>query len=160
MTEMKKSDKYAATFWVTTKPVDPFVKQDFPAGFKLLAVPYTEALEDLYMPAALEHKDYPKLIPEGTKVQTVSVPAVLAIYNWQPGNERYKRMVRFVDYLFERLPQLQKAPFDAAWKNVNLQAPVPGWKRHQLVQQRLDQLTKIKQAQSEAQSGAQSGAKN
>ncbi len=150
MTEMKKSDKYAATFWVTTKPIDPFVKQDFPSGFKLLAVPYTRELEDLYMPAALDHKDYPKLIPEGTKVQTVAVPAVLAIYNWQPGNERYKRTARFVEYLFERLPQLQKAPFDPAWKSVNLQASVPGWKRHHLVQMQLDQLKKVRQAQSNA----------
>jgi ABC-type amino acid transport substrate-binding protein len=151
MAAMRKGDDYAATFWVTTKPIDPFVKQDFPAGFKLLAVPYARELEDIYLPAALEHKDYPKLIPEGTKVQTVSVPTVLAIYNWQPGNERYKRITRFVDYLFERLPQLQQAPYDSAWKSVSLQAPVPGWKRHALVQSRLDQLAKVRAAQAPKQ---------
>jgi ABC-type amino acid transport substrate-binding protein len=148
---MRKGDEYAATFWVTTKPIDPFVKQDFPAGFKLLSVPYARELEDIYLPAALEHKDYPKLIAEGEKVQTVSVPTVLAIYNWQPGNERYKRMARFVDYMFERLPQLQKAPYDSAWKSVSLQAPVPGWKRHALVQQKLDQLAKVRSAQAPKQ---------
>jgi ABC-type amino acid transport substrate-binding protein len=148
---MRKGDEYAATFWVTTKPIDPFVKQDFPAGFKLLSVPYARELEDIYLPAALEHKDYPKLIPEGEKVQTVSVPTVLAIYNWQPGNERYKRMARFVDYMFERLPQLQQAPYDSAWKSVSLQAPVPGWKRHALVQQKLDQLAKVRSAQAPKQ---------
>lgn len=151
MAAMRKGDDYAATFWVTTKPIDPFVKQDFPAGFKLLSVPYARELEDIYLPAALEHKDYPKLIAEGEKVQTVSVPTVLAIYNWQPGNERYKRIARFVDYVFERLPQLQKPPYDAAWKSVSLQAPVPGWKRHALVQQKLDQLAKVRSAQAPKQ---------
>jgi TRAP-type uncharacterized transport system substrate-binding protein len=140
MREMRQSDKYAATFWVTTKPIEPLAKGDFPEGFKLLPVPYAKELEDLYLPATLESADYPKLVPQGQKVETVSVPTVLAVYNWPSTNERHKRMVRFVDYFFERLPQLQKPPFDPAWKNVNLAAPVPGWKRYGPVQQKLDSL--------------------
>jgi hypothetical protein len=65
---------------------------------------------------------------------------VLAVYNWQPGSARYARMVRFVDTLFARLAELQKPPFHPAWKNVNLAAPVPGWKRYGPVQNKLDQL--------------------
>ncbi len=138
MREMRTSDKYAGTFWVTTKPIEPLAKGDFPAGFKLLTVPYTKELEDLYLPATLESSDYPKLIPQGQKVETVSVPTVLAVFNWQPGSDRHRRMLRFVDKLFERLPALQKPPYDPAWKNVNLAAPIPGWRRYEPVQRKLD----------------------
>lgn len=146
LAQMKTSDAYSALFWVTTKPIDPLAKQDFPAGFKLLAVPYTKELEELYMPAALEHRDYPKLIAEGQKVQTVSVPAVLAVHTWPAGTERHKRIARFVDYLFDRLPALQKAPFDPAWKSVSLKATVPGWKRFDHVERRLEEASQKRQA--------------
>ena len=140
MREMRTSDKYAATFWVTTKPIEPLAKGDFPPGFKLLTVPYTKELEDLYLPATFENADYPKLIPAGQKIDTISVPTVLAVYNWPAGTERGRRMQRFVDYMFQRLPSLQKAPYDPAWKNVNLAAPVPGWRRYDIMQKKLDAL--------------------
>lgn len=145
MREMRTSDKYAATFWVTTKPLEPLAKGDFPPGFKLLSVPYTKELEDLYLPATLESSDYPKLIPQGQRLETVSVPTVLAVFNWQPGSERHRRMQRFVDYFFDRLPALQKPPYDPAWKNVNLAAPIPGWRRYEPVQRKLDGLAARKQ---------------
>lgn len=143
MAAMKKSDDYAAIVFVTTKPVAPFAA-DWPPGFKLLSVPYTRELEDIYLPATLEAGDYPKLIKPGEKIETIAVPAVLAVYNWTPSSERYARMVRFVDYLFQRLPQLQKAPNDPAWKNVNLAASVPGWQRYAPVELKLKSLGLIK----------------
>ncbi len=128
MREMKTSDAYAAVVFVTTKPVVPLAA-DWPPGFKLLSVPYTKALEDTYIPATLDSTDYPKLIQPGVKIQTIAVPVVLAVYNWSPASDRYGRLVRFVDALFEKLPALQKEPNHPAWKNVNLAAPVPGWQR-------------------------------
>jgi len=140
MREIRNSDKYAATVWVTTKPVQAIVGQDWPAGFKLLSVPYTKELEELYLPASLDNADYPKLIQQGQKVQTIAVPAVLAVYNWGPDSPRYRRMQRFVDYLFTRLKNLQQPPNHPAWKSVNLAAPVPGWRRYGPVQAKLEQL--------------------
>ena len=136
MQAMRKSDEYSAVVFVTTKPVVPLAA-DWPPGFKLLSVPYTAELEDTYVPATLDAKDYPKLIKPEEKIDTIAVPAVLAVYNWTPGSERYARMVRFVDYLFERLPELQKDPNHPAWRNVNLAAPVPGWLRYTPVEQKL-----------------------
>lgn len=133
-------DKYAATVWVTSKPVQGIASQDWPAGFKLLSVPYTRELEELYLPASLDNADYPKLIPAGQKIQTIAVPAVLAVYNWGEGSARYRRMQRFVDYLFDRLKNLQQPPNHPAWKSVNLAAPVPGWRRYGPVQAKLEQL--------------------
>ena len=140
MRQIRTSDKYAATVWVTAKPVGGIAQQDWPPGFKMLSVPFTKELEELYLPATLESGDYPKLIPAGQKISTIAVPAVLAVYNWQQGSQRHARMVKFVDFIFDRLPSLQKPPFHPAWKNVNLAAPVPGWRRYQPVQDKLDQL--------------------
>ncbi len=140
MRDFRSSDKYAATVWVTTKPVGGIAQADWPAGFKLITVPYTRELEELYLPATLDSKDYPKLIAAGEKIETIAVPAVLAVYNWEPDSARYARMVRFVDSLFKRLPELQAPPFHPAWKDVNLAAPVPGWKRYGPVQNKLDEL--------------------
>lgn len=141
MGEMKKNDKYAATFWISSKPLPPFLKGSFPPGFKFLPIEYSDKL-DYYMPAYLEHADYPQLIPEGQRIETIAVPALLAVYDWAPDTDRYRRMLRVVDYLFDRFPKLQTEPgYHPKWKDVNLAATVPGWKRFQPLQDKLNQTT-------------------
>lgn len=141
MGEMKNNDKYAATFWISSKPLPQFLKGSFPPGFKFLPIEYTDKL-DYYMPAYLEHADYPQLIPEGQRIETVAVPALLAVYDWPADTDRHRRMLRVVDYLFERFPKLQTEPgYHPKWKDVNLAASVPGWKRFQPLQDKLNQTT-------------------
>jgi len=136
--EMVKSDKYAAVVFVSSKPLDPFVKRRWPAGFKFLPVPFTEKLEEYYLPANLEASDYPGLIAEGTSIQTIAVPAVLAVYAWPQGSDRYRRLSRLIDYMFERLPRLQMEPgYHPKWRDMNLAASVPGWRRFRPVQEKL-----------------------
>jgi TRAP-type uncharacterized transport system substrate-binding protein len=138
LAEMAKSEKYAAVVFVSSKPLDPFVKRKWPAGFKFLPVPLTERLEEYYMPAVLEASDYPGLIADGSSIQTIAVPAVLAVYAWPQGSERYRRLSRFIDYMFERLPRLQTEPgYHASWREMNLAADVPGWQRFRPVQEKL-----------------------
>jgi TRAP-type uncharacterized transport system substrate-binding protein len=138
LAEIAKSDKYAAIVFVTSKPVEPFARRKWPEGFKFLSVPLTEKLEEYYLPAQLETSDYPDLIPQGQTVQTVSVPAVLAVYNWPTQSDRHRRLVRFIDYLFERLPRLQTEPgFHPKWRDLNLAATVPGWQRFGAMQDKL-----------------------
>jgi TRAP-type uncharacterized transport system substrate-binding protein len=138
MEKMKQGDEVAATFWISSKPLAPFLRGKFPPGFKFLPIEYSDSLE-YYTPAYLEHTDYPALIPAGQQVATVSVPAVLAVYDWPRDSDRYKRLVRLVDYLFERLERLQKEPgYHEKWKDVNLAAGVPGWQRFRPLQERLD----------------------
>ena len=159
LVEIAKSDKYAAVVFVTSKPVEPFVRRKWPEGFKFLPVPLTDKLEEYYLPAQLESADYPDLIPQGQTVQTISVPAVLAVYNWPQQTDRHRRMVRFIDYLFARLPKLQSEPgFHPKWRDLNLAATVPGWQRFSAMQDKLvasaaaetnfrsDNATKLKEA--------------
>ena len=140
MEKMRTGNEVAATFWVSSKPLAPFLKGKFPPGFKFLPVDYVDKLE-YYTPAYLEASDYPALIPEGTRIATISVPAVLAV-NDVPGDTAKKlRLSRFVDYLFERFDRLQKEPgYHEKWKDVNLAAKVPGWKRYPPLQEKLDKL--------------------
>src|SRR5262249_21275606 len=49
MQEMKKGDAFAATVWVSSKPLPQFVKGDWPQGFKFLPVPYSDNVE-YYLP--------------------------------------------------------------------------------------------------------------
>ena len=139
MAQMQKGETFAATFWVSSKPLDPLAKPKFPPGFKLLPVPATDKLLEYYFPTYLEADDYPGLIESGQRIETVAVPTVLAAFNWPKDSDRYRRQQRFVDYLFKRLPNLQSKPgYDAKWKDINLAASVPGWTRLPLMQARLD----------------------
>ena len=140
MEKMKQGDEVAATFWISSKPLAPFLKGKWPEGFKFLPIEYTDKLE-YYAPAYLEHADYPALIPQGQQVATISVPAVLAVYDWPKDTDRYQRLVRVVDYLFDRFEKLQKEPgYHEKWKDVNLAAKVPGWQRFKPLQDRLDKV--------------------
>ncbi len=142
MEAMRKGDKFAATVWVSSKPLPPFLKGNFPPGFKFLPVEYSDKLE-YYLPAYLESKDYPALIPEGQRIETIAVPALLAVYDWPRDTDRYQRVSRLVDYIYDRFPRLQSEPgYHPKWKDVNLAASVPGWKRFQPMQDKLDKIVK------------------
>ena len=106
--------------------------------FHLVTVDYDKPLQSDYLPATLSSKDYPNLIAEGEKVDTIAVPAVLAAYNWAPNTERYRRLANFVDAFFTKFPTFQHPPFHPKWKEVSLSAPLAGWNRLPAAQQWLD----------------------
>jgi TRAP-type uncharacterized transport system substrate-binding protein len=136
--EMQQGSGVAAVAFVSSKPLPQFLKT-FPPGFKFLEVPYTPKLAELYLPSDLNSQDYPGLVPPGQKIDTVAVPTVLAAYDWPEDNDRHRRMVRFIDKLFERLPELQQtAGNHPKWKELSLAGQVPGWKRYPPMQKRLE----------------------
>ena len=106
--------------------------------FHLVTVDYDKPLQSDYLPATLNSKDYPNLIAEGEKVDTIAVPAVLAAYNWAPNTERYRKLSNFVDAFFTKFPTFQHPPFHPKWKEVSLSAPLAGWNRLPAAQQWLD----------------------
>jgi hypothetical protein len=135
--QMKNGDMAAVVF-ITSKPVDAFLKGKWEPGFKFLPVEYTSRFEDYYLPATLEASEYPALIRPGERIATLSVPTALVAFNWPPGSNRYQRVARFVDYLFSRIDKLQEPGFDPKWKAINLAATVPSLSRFQAAQDWLD----------------------
>jgi len=109
------------------KSVSNFVNDG--GRYHLVTVDYDRPLQGDYLPATLTSKDYPNLIAEGDKVDTIAVPAVLAAYNWAPNTDRYRKLSLFVDAFFTKFPKLQNPPFHPKWKEVSLAAPLPGWQR-------------------------------
>ena len=138
--QMRKGEGgMAAVVFVTSKPVDAFVRGRFEPGFKFLPVPYDRRLEDYYLPATLDAADYPNLIKQGERVDTIAVPTALVAFNWQATSNRHDRVARFVEHLFSRLDKLQGPAFDPKWRAINLAAPVPGLARFSAAQAWLDE---------------------
>src|SRR6195256_397919 len=143
--EQLKRGEIAGVVFVTSKPVDAFVKGKWEPGFKFLAVEYGSKFEDYYLPSYLEPADYPNLVAKGERIATIAVPTILASYNWRPGSPRYGRVARFVDELFSRVDKLQAPGFDPKWKDVNLTTRAPGLERFQAAQEWLDRAATAKQ---------------
>jgi TRAP-type uncharacterized transport system substrate-binding protein len=127
--EQLKRGEIAAVVFVTSKPVDAFVKTKWEEGFKFLPVEFGPKFQDYYLPSSLDSTDYPNLIPKGERIATIAVPTILASFNWRPDSQRYERVKRFVDELFGRIDKLRAPGFDAKWKDVSLSTTVPGLER-------------------------------
>jgi TRAP transporter TAXI family solute receptor len=128
--EMLKKGELDAVIAVGGKPyksVSGF--KDDKDRFHFVPVDYAKPLQNDYLPAVLTAKDYPNLIPEGERVDTIAVPAVLAAYNWAPNTERYRKLALFVDAFFTKFPTFQNPPFHPKWKEVSLSAPLQDWQR-------------------------------
>jgi TRAP-type uncharacterized transport system substrate-binding protein len=136
---MKRPDSdVAAVVFITSKPVDAFSKGRWEPGVKFLPVPYDARFEDYYIPSVLENADYPNLVLKDEKIESIAVPTILTAYNWKPGTDRYRRVARFTEYLFNRIEKLQGEGFDPKWKDVNLNAKVPGLARFRAAQEWID----------------------
>jgi TRAP-type uncharacterized transport system substrate-binding protein len=144
--EQMRKGEIAAVFFITSKPVDAFVRGRWEPGFKFLPIAYESKFEDYYLPAVLDASDYPNLIKEGERISTIAVPTALVAFNWSPYSNRYQRVARFVDYLFSRIDKLQAPGFDPKWKSINLAATVPGLTRFPAAQEWLDRKARNAQA--------------
>lgn len=137
-----KSGEIAATVFIAGRPAAGVAKLPKDPDLRILPMPYTEALEDAsYLPATLTSEDYPNLIPEGEKVDTIAVGAVLAVYNWARNTDRYRRVENFVNALFTKIEEFQKPPRHPKWKEVNLAANLRGWQKFSAAQEVLDRIT-------------------
>ena len=98
--EQMRKGEMAAVVFITSKPVDAFVRGRWEPGFKFLPVNYDSKFEDYYLPAVLEANEYPGLIKQGERVSTIAVPTALVAFNWPAESNRYQRVARFVDTCF------------------------------------------------------------
>ena len=127
-----KSGEYDAIMRITGKPfrgVGRLLKID--PNLRLIPIPYRDALFDsLYIPAKIAHEDYPEFLKEGQEVETVAVNAMLGVYNWQPGTDRHRRLVKFTDAFFSNIDKIKKRPGrHRKWDTISITAEKKGWKR-------------------------------
>jgi TRAP-type uncharacterized transport system substrate-binding protein len=145
--EQMKRGEIDGVVFVTTKPVDTFAKGKWEEGFKFLPVEFGPKFADYYLPSSLEPADYPNLIAKDQRIATISVPTILASFNWRPDSPRYRRVARFVDELFDHVDRLRAPGYDAKWKDVNLAANAPGLERFRAAQDWLDRSASMKQSE-------------
>ena len=110
---------------VIPKPIDFFGKIPQNSGLHLVNIPFTKKFEDLYTLGEFTKQDYPNLLLGQDRIDTLAVPAVLAVFNWPKNTDRYNRVERFIEYLFSRWDTLQHPPYHPKWRDVNLAATVP-----------------------------------
>ena len=142
--EKLKNGEIDAVVRVVGKPASDAFEAPKDLGLHFLAIPYLDAsknvFDDLYSLGELTSEDYPDLIPKGQVIDTISVSAVLAVYNWPRGSDRFRRLDRFTKRLFERFDRFLGPGFHPKWKDVNLAAQVPGWRRFSVAEQMLTQI--------------------
>jgi len=132
---------------VIPKPIDFFGKIPASSGLHLVNIPFTKTFEDLYTLGEFTKQDYPNLLQGQDRIDTIAVPAVLAVFNWPKNTDRYNRVERFIQYLFSRWDTLQHPPYHPKWRDVNLAATVPGWTRFSVAEQLLQQMAAEQQQQ-------------
>jgi TRAP-type uncharacterized transport system substrate-binding protein len=126
--EEMRQGRIAAAALLASKPATVVEHLARGGGFRLVQVPFP-ADTTLYLPATLQHEDYPSLIPAGERVETVAVGTVLIAYNRPEKSTRYQLLGNFVDAFFSRFPDLQTARHHPRWQDVNLAAVLPDWQR-------------------------------
>jgi uncharacterized protein len=133
--EALRQGRIAALVHVARRPAQLFFALNQNDGVHFLSVPPAPELSYAYVPSHLGTADYPLLIGEGEvgrgqPIPTVAVPIVLAVCNWAPGTERYRRLALLIDTLFPlSAASRQEAPQDSIWAEFDPFANVPGWSR-------------------------------
>lgn len=145
--EKLKSGQIDAIARVLPKPVGFFSGIPPNSGLHLVNIPFTKMFDDFYTLGEFTKADYPNLLDGKDRIDTIAVPAVLAVYNWPKDSDRYRKVQRFTQYLFTRFDTFQHPPYHPTWRDVNLAATVPGWTRWAPAEDMLQQLEAQRQEQ-------------
>jgi uncharacterized protein len=135
-----KSGEIGALVRVIPKPIDFFAKIPADAGLHLVPIPFSKKFADYYTLGEFSSAEYPSLVAQGQKVDTIAVPAVLAVFNWPKNNDRYRRVQKFVEALFTKWDKFLQPPRHPKWRDVNLAATVPGWTRWSVAEEMLRRM--------------------
>jgi TRAP-type uncharacterized transport system substrate-binding protein len=147
---------------VIPKPIDFFAKIPQNSGLHLVNIPFTKAFEDFYTLGEFTKQDYPNLLQGQDHIDTIAVPAVLAVFNFSQAKnaERYVKVSRFIEYLFNRWDTFQHPPYHPKWRDINLAATVPGWTRFSVAEDQLRKMQTAQQQQQQPQPGFETSLRN
>jgi TRAP transporter TAXI family solute receptor len=141
--ERLQRGEIAAMVYVVGTPARLFARIAADSNLHFVPIPLIAALAENYLPTRLSHAQYPDLIAEAAPVDTVAVGAVMAVFAWQPTSERYRKVARFIDAFFGGFQQFLQPPRHPKWREVNLAAQVPGWKRFPAAQEWLQRSSTL-----------------
>jgi TRAP-type uncharacterized transport system substrate-binding protein len=127
--EKLRRGEVAAVALVAGKPAPLFSELIGEDGLHFLAIPQDPEAIDPHVAARLTAADYPGLVPYNQPVDTVAVGTVLAAANLQVGSDRYRNLVNFVEALFTGFQSLLEPGHHPKWREVNIMAELPGWRR-------------------------------
>jgi TRAP-type uncharacterized transport system substrate-binding protein len=133
----------AAMAFVTGKPAPIFRSLTANDSLHFLPIPLSPAVTASYVPTRLTVTDYPGVISQDQAVDTVAVGAVLVAANLQQGTERYRNLVNFVEAFFTGFQSLLDPGHHPKWREVNINAELPGWRRFPPAEQWLQRNTQI-----------------
>jgi uncharacterized protein len=142
--EKLKTGEIQASVFVAGRPVRGISEFKAEGRFHILPIPYDDKIAEIYLPARLSNVDYPLLVEPGKTVDTLAVGNLLAVYNWPEKSERYERVALFVNAMFSKFEEFLKPGRHPKWREVNIAADVPGWKRFKAAQVWLDKAAKDK----------------
>jgi TRAP-type uncharacterized transport system substrate-binding protein len=148
-----KSGEIAALVRVIGKPIDFFAHIPADLGLHLVPIPFSNTFSDHYSRGEFTSEEYPTLVPEGKRIDTIAVPAVLAVFNWPKETDRYRRVQRFTEALFTKWNQFREPIRHPKWRDVNLGATVPGWTRWSVAEEMLRRLREREVAEAKIVGG-------
>ena len=136
--QMRKGEMAAVVF-ITSKPVDAFLRGQWDEGFKFLPVAYDRPVRGL-LPASRAGSGG---VSGADQVRASALRPSPCRRRSSPTTGRSARTATSASrasptILFSRIDKLQVAGFDAKWKSINLGATVPGLTRFPAAQDWLD----------------------
>ena len=127
--ERLKQGAIAAAVIVGGKPSPLVSAVPANSGIHLLPVSFGLQLETTYLPTRFLPEDYPNLIQPGGEVATIATGMVLLAASAKNDSGYAARVARFVNAVFPRFAELQAQGRHPKWREVNLAASLPGFKR-------------------------------
>ena len=125
--EKVSTGKVAAFLFLDPGPLAMTGQWQWLGWMHFLAIPFTPALAETYVPAAITSEEFPYEVPPDQPVDTVAVGTVMLAAGLKPDTPRYRSLANFVASFFAQFPRIQDE--DRRWRDVNIAAKVPGLRR-------------------------------
>lgn len=98
------------------------------SGLRILPLPPSAELSAIYASRHVDPLEAPSLLPaEG--VDTLTVPALLTVYDWKQGGTRYPAVADFAGKLIGRTADAASFADGRAWRQVTPDVEIAGWDR-------------------------------
>jgi hypothetical protein len=114
--------RVAAVFVLAPKPFAPLTALTA-EGLHLLPLVH-EPADDAFHPSLLTAADYPALLRDGERVETVALDAILIAPRWRENAPRQKDLAAFATRFFDRITSLAGIGRHAKWQETNLAVEV------------------------------------